>query len=178
MKKINKLILVIVIALPLVSMTILNEKLVVKKILENKVSIKIPVSFKELSKKERINNFQRGYTPVAAFSDKTETVFVVFNQPAMKPATQESIDLYKDKYVELNDYFANCIDSGIVKNNNKKVGFINVDGLKLKQKPIYLAMSFTDAYGRILECKFYCPANKKEQWKDIANEIIKSFTVN
>lgn len=159
-------------------MTVLNEKLVIKKLFENKVSIKVPASFKELTKQERILNFQRGHTPVAAFSDKTETVFVIFEQPAMKPSTQENIDHYKERYVELNNYFGKCTDSGIINNNNKKVGFINVDGLTLKQKPIYLAMSFTDVFGNILECKFYCPANKKDQWKDIANEIIKSFTVN
>lgn len=172
-----KIILAIIVIAPLLSMTVLNEKLIIKHLFENKVSVKIPASFKELSKKERINNFQRGQTPVAAFTNATQTVFVIIEQPAMKPATQENIDLYKERYVELNNYFGKCTDSGIVKNNNKKVGFINVDGLTLKQKPIYLAMSFTDAYGRILECKFYCPADKKEQWKDIADEIIKSFTV-
>ena len=37
-------------------------------------------------------------------------------------------------------------------------------------KPKYVA-------GMVLECKFYCPANKKDQWKEIADKIIKSFTV-
>lgn len=172
-----KIIKALLIVLPLLSISIVKESLVVKNLFKNKVSIKIPVTFKELSQEERILNFQRGKTPVAAFVDKTKTVFVVFQQPVLKPATQNQITYYKEKYVALNNYFGKCTNSGIIKNNNKKVGFINVDGLTLKQQPIFLAMSFTDVFGAILECKFYCPANKKDQWQETANEIIKSFTV-
>jgi hypothetical protein len=172
MKKIVKIIMTVVIL-----MSFSNVKLVTKYIFDNQVSIKVPSNFKAMTKQEMFRNFPRANAPSAVFVDKTNSVYITFVLQQNKKATQKDIEKYKDYYVELNDYFGKCDNSGFFENNNKKFGYISVDGLKMKQKPIYLAMSFTDVAGMILECKFYCPADQKEQWKDTAKEIIKSFTI-
>jgi hypothetical protein len=146
-------------------MSFSSVKLVTKYIFDNQVAIKVPSDFKKMTKQEMLRNFPRTDAPSAVFVDKTSSVYITFVLQQNKKATQKDIEKYKDYYVELNDYFGKCDNSGFFKNNNKKFGFISVDGLKMKQKPIYLTMSFTDVAGMILECRFYCPADQKEQWK-------------
>ena len=158
-------------------MSFTSVKLVTKYIFDNQVSIKVPSDFKKMTKQEMHRNFPRSNAPSAVFYDKTNGVYITFVLQQNKKATQKDIEKYKDYYVELNDYFGKCDNSGFFTNKDKKFGFISVDGLKMKQKPVYLTMSFTDVAGMILECRFYCPADQKEQWQTTAEEVIKSFTI-
>jgi hypothetical protein len=173
----KKITITITITMALIFMSFTNVDLVTKHLFDNQVTVKIPSTFRELSKKERFSDFPRNNTPAVAFVNKTETVYITFNLQQLKKATQNDIKKYLDHYVELHNYFGTCTNSGIFKNKDKKFGFVTTDGLKRSQKLVYTTMSFTDAAGMILECTFYCPADKKEQWKETADDIIKSFTV-
>jgi len=166
---------------PFLSMKIANTELVTKQLANGKISVKIPANFKEMTKQEKVLAFSRQNSPEAAYVNESKTVFVTIKQELTKPATQEVIEYYKDKYVEVNNYFAKCTDSGFFTKGNKKYAFVKVEGLKKgkqKNETVYTEVSFTDAAGYILECRFYCPADKAEQWKPIADKIIRSFSVN
>lgn len=177
MKKI-KIILAVIIITPLLSMKITNIELVTKKIENGKVSVKIPVNFKQMTKQEKALAFSRQDSPIAAYTNEDQSVMITIKQELTKQATPETMDYYKDQYVKANNYFAKCTDSGFFTKDNKKYAFVRVEGLKLskqRNRIIYTEVSFTDALGYILECRFYCPADDAEKWKPTADKIIRSF---
>lgn len=166
------------IVLPLLSMTVTFIDLETKSILENLASIKVPTHFKELSKQEKIADYSAGERPQTVFTNAEKTVFLTFDaNPSFQGVTPEKINKVKDYYVELNNYYGTCTDSGIFENNNKKYGFVKVDGLTKKTKKVYVVKFFSDFNGHLLEGTFYCPADKKTQWESTANEIMRSYTI-
>ena len=177
MKKL-KLFLAVAITLPLLSMTITLIDLEEKSILDNIASIKVPTNFKELSKQEKIADYASQERPLVVFTNKEKTTFITFDiNQRYQGATQEKLIAIKDYYVELNNYFGKCIDSGIFENKGKKYGFVKVEGLTKKTKKVYVIKFFSDINGHLLEGTFYCPENEKTQWVDTANKIMRSFTI-
>ena len=163
---------------PLLSMKIANIELVTKKLENGKISVQVPANFKQMTKQEKVLAFSRQDSPLAAFVNSDQSVMITIKQELTKQATPETMDYYKDQYVKANNYFGKCVDSGFFTKDSKKYAFVRVEGLqkgKQTKEMIYTEISFTDALGYILECRFYCPAEDAEKWKPTAEKIIKSF---
>ena len=139
----SKLMIVFAIVLPLLSMTNVLVKLERKSIFDNMASIKVPTNFRELNKQEKIADYSSQERPVVVFTNKEKTVFITFDvNQSYQGVNQEKLSKVKEYYVELNNHFGNCIDSGMFENNGKKYGFVKVEGLTKKTKKVYVINFF------------------------------------
>lgn len=179
--KIIKQISIVLIILPLLSMAILNIDLDTKSVLENKVKIKVPKNFNELSVDEINLKYPGRNKPGAVFSNELGTVNITL-EIKTDPASQDMIEKYVSNY---NDLFVKMYklgyekenNSGVINVNNRKVGFVRILMPNKQKKKDYALMFFTDLESKLLMCTFYCPEGEVEKWKVTAEEIMNSIKI-
>jgi hypothetical protein len=154
-----------------------STELQTKIILNDKVSIKIPSDFIELSVKAIRQKYPADSRPSLAFGNENGGN-VAFNL-TNTPMHQDSIQNYTQNFVEMLKATyptARWKDQGHKNINGKNVGFVEVVTPGLASE-IYNLMFFTEVDDQLLLCSFNCAKTEEKEWSITAHEIMNSLKV-
>ena len=175
MKKIKTIVLAIITIVLTTAFTSTIE-LEIKKLLDNKVELKIPKNFDIMSEELMRLKYPSERRPTLVYSNESGGINVALNLTQNK-ASQDLIFAYKDNFVKTfkNLYpSAEWKDSGVKTINGKKVGYIELITPAIDTK-IYNLMFFTDLDGKLLLCTFNCTKKSINEWTPTAKEIMNSL---
>ena len=175
MKKIKTIVLAIITIVLTTAFTPTIE-LEIKKLLDNKVELKIPKNFDIMSEELMRLKYPSERRPTLVYSNESGGINVALNLTQNK-ASQDLIFAYKDNFVKTfkNLYpSAEWKDSGVKTINGKKVGYIELITPAIDTK-IYNLMFFTDLDGKLLLCTFNCTKKSINEWTPTAKEIMNSL---
>ena len=175
MKKIKTIVLAIITIVLTTAFTSTIE-LEIKKLLDNKVELKIPKNFDIMSEELMRLKYPSERRPTLVYSNESGGLNVALNLTQNK-ASQDLIFAYKDNFVKTfkNLYpSAEWKDSGVKTINGKKVGYIELITPAIDTK-IYNLMFFTDLDGKLLLCTFNCTKKSINEWTPTAKEIMNSL---
>ena len=161
--------------------TIGQEKieLETKSLLNNKVGIFIPKSFRLMSEEEAKYKYPSERRPSLIYTNEDGSINVVFNHTTSKGNDRE-ISKYKDSLKgTLKRLYPSAIWYGddTIKINRKKVGFLELLTPAIDTK-IYNLVFFTELEDRLLLVSFNCTEGQMKDWKPVAKEIMNSIKNN
>ena len=155
-----------------------SQKMELKTILNNRVEILMPTSFKEMSKTAIKERFTRGTPPDAVFAEALGSPSLSFS---LKDNPADSSVL--DKYVDLVEESitaplpnAKVFEKGVKYVSGKKIGYLIIT-TPAQYGEIYNNLFFTDLDGKFLLCSFSCMSRSLEDWKVAIDQIMWSFKI-
>ena len=173
-----KILLLVIIIIPLLSMTIGKIELINKLFLDEKVELKIPRDFDIMSEELMKLKYPSERRPTLVYSNESGGINIGLNLTENK-ASQELIDPYVENFVNTfkNLYpSAEWKGSGTKKINGRKVGYLKLITPAIDTK-IYNVMFFTDLDGKLLLSTFNCTEKDIPEWEQSADEIMNSLKI-
>lgn len=158
-----------------------NEEVFLENIylLDNKVEILMPKSFKIMSEELAKIKYPSENRPNIIYMNEEGSINIAFTYTSNK-ITSEELESYKEVFIEsFNTLYPSAIwyENNILLINEKLVGFLELLTPAIDTE-IYNLMFFTELDGRLLIGTFNCTEDEMEYWESIAKEIMNSIKIN
>ncbi|WP_430901002.1 MULTISPECIES: hypothetical protein [unclassified Paraflavitalea] len=149
-----------------------------RSVIENTVSIKMPVEWKPMPDYQIKIKYPGSNPPKHVFSDKSGTISIAFNLTESKASPQVLEQYLNVLKKSLEDAYpsAEWQSSEITTINNKKVGVFKLL-TPVKDDTIFNYFVFTDVNGKLLITTFNCPERKVKDWGRVSEEMMGSLEV-
>lgn len=155
------------------------QKMETKTLLNDKVEIKIPSSFKEMSKEAIKERFGKGGAPpdivFAEAAGSPSLSFALKENPADSSVIDQYVDMV-EKSITNPLPATKILDKGIKYVSGKKIGFL-VMVTPAQYGEIYSNLFFTDLDGKFLLCSFSCMNRSVDEWKATIDQIVWSLKI-
>ena len=156
------------------------QRMETKTLLNDRVEIKIPSSFKEMSKESIKERFGRGGAPpdivFAEAAGSPSLSFALKENPADSAVIAQYVDMV-EKSITNPVPAARVLDKGTKYVSGKKIGYLVII-TPAQHGEIYSNLFFTDLNGKFLLCSFSCMNRSVDEWKETIDQIIWSFKIN
>jgi len=141
------------------------------KIYSDKVTVGIPKEFEEMPKEMAELKYPGENRPQFIYSDEDGSISVAFShtdnsigEKDIEPLVDQMKEMYQSAASE-------WIDSGSVKSNGKKFGFIEFK-INLVDTEVYNYIFFTDLDGKMFMGTFNTVVEKLDEWKPTAKDVL------
>lgn len=179
-----QLLLVLIFVLP----NFQSGKLTKTKVTDN-ISMLMPEEFRPMTDDEIASKYFTTKRPMALFTNLNQTVDIGLNQAVTKwePNDLEiMMSFQKSNIYALYDEI-NMISEGIKEVNKKRFGYFEFESVVKPEEGSFLQKGAISKYtyiqyvlvdGQSLVFNFTCPSQLRQQWSDIAVEIMNNITIN
>ncbi len=159
---------IILLLLPLFGFS--QIKLEPKKLFDGKIQISIPVELKETDNPLSLENDD------ILFVTGDKDVILSISYTAEKLNFNQFYAYQRFLIKGLKEDFSNIIiaDSGVVKNNERQIGFIECQQA-INDKSVYTSIYFTSVDGRIFKISLEYVKDYRAQWKNVNKDIMETL---
>ncbi|MCQ6557404.1 hypothetical protein [Paenibacillus mendelii] len=156
-----------------------NDKLELKKVLDDKVGILIPKGFTVMSEEMAAVKYPSENRPTLIYTNEEGSINVSFNHTETPISDNEIPDFTSQMKPTFESMYPDAAWSKdeVVDINGNKVGVFELTTPAVDTK-IYNLIFFTELDGKLLMVSFNCTESYVTEWQPLANEILNSLKTN